>query len=125
MFALFFVWYLGNAQTKQGVFTNEKQAAQNKFKKKNAYKEFFDDVVKSNAYHLIVALIEENPQAVIDQIEGKGQFSYQGFLEMPTTVKVEKALQMLENNRLKGSIYKDLKKYLKKHIKKQKKNPAS
>lgn len=119
--AFVFVSLLGNAQ----IYTTEKRLVQNKFEKNNAFKKFFDDAVKSNSYHLIVALIEEDPQAVIDEIEGNEQFSYQGFLEMPNTIKVEKALQMLEKNRLKGSIYKDLKKYLKKHIKKQKKNPAT
>jgi len=119
------IFKLGNAQVDRGISTKGERVVHQLSEKKYSYKDHFDYAVRSNLYYLIVELIQDKPQAVIDEIEGRGNFSYRGFEEMPLYIKVENALQMLEKNELKGSIYKELKKSLKKHIKRQKKNPAS
>ncbi|MEG1265969.1 MAG: hypothetical protein RSC81_04980 [Myroides sp.] len=93
--------------------------------KEGKYKSVFDYVIEEDNYVFLLLLIENNPQGVIDEIEAKERFSYKIFEKIPLTIKVDKALEALERNPLKGNIYKELKKSLKKHIKRQKKNPAS
>ncbi|SEH88769.1 hypothetical protein SAMN02927937_01957 [Paenimyroides aquimaris] len=94
-------------------------------KEDGEYKNLFDYAIKEKDYTMLIILIENDPQGVIDEIEKDSSFSYSIFKEIPLSVKVDKALEAIENNPLKGSIYKDLKKVFKKHIKKQKINYAS
>lgn len=56
-----------------------------------------------------------------DVIEGSESFSYQILDDLPLDINVTRALDVLEKNELKGSIYRELKKRILKHIKKQSK----